>query len=349
MSAVSFRDVSRVYDSVRAVDRVSFNIPEGEFFTLLGPSGSGKTTCLRMIAGFEFASSGSIAIHGQDVSATPPFARNVNTVFQDYALFPHMNVRDNIAYGLMVAGVPKAARHREAEAMLELVQLPGVGDRKPSQLSGGQRQRIAIARALINKPKILLLDEPLGALDLKLREQMQVELKRLQRQVGITFVFVTHDQQEALSMSDRICIFNRGRIEQIGSPDEIYETPKTEFVARFVGNVNLFEQGALPGLMSTERGLIMLRPERISISAGHTSERPQKIAGTVQDSEYLGAFIRYLVRAQNGLDITVHQPNLGHSQHAPRFTPGTTVGLGWDDSALHSIKTTKPIAEGGAG
>ncbi len=334
MSAVSFQNVFRVYDSLKAVDGVSFEIPEGEFFTLLGPSGSGKTTCLRMVAGFEFASSGVISIHGEDVSNVPPFARNVNTVFQDYALFPHMNVRDNIAYSLMVAGKSKAERYKKAEEMLELIQLPGIGDRKPSQLSGGQRQRIAIARALINQPKILLLDEPLGALDLKLREQMQVELKRLQRQVGITFVFVTHDQQEALSMSDRVCIFNQGRIEQIGTPDEVYETPASEFVARFVGNVNLFEGQQAKRLTGDEQ-MTMLRPERIHIDA--VSHPESVIEGTISERDYMGAFIRYNVRCKNDIDLVVHQPNQGVSDLFPRFELNQTVHLSWSANAIHRI------------
>ncbi len=225
MNAVQFDRVSRHYGEVKAVDDISFQIPAGEFFTLLGPSGSGKTTCLRMIAGFEYPSEGEIRLFGEPCSTVPPYDRNLNTVFQDYALFPNMDVRDNIGYGLMLKGVAKAERYRKVDEMLELVRLPGVGNRKPGQLSGGQRQRIAIARALINQPRILLLDEPLGALDLKLREQMQLELKALQRQLGITFIFVTHDQQEALSMSDRICIFNQGKIEQIAAPDTIYDAP----------------------------------------------------------------------------------------------------------------------------
>ena len=252
MSAVSFESVSRLYGDVVAVDKVSFDIEAGEFFTLLGPSGSGKTTCLRMMAGFEFQSSGTIKILGEDCAKKPPYERNVNTVFQDYALFPHMNVRDNIAYGLMVSGVGTKERYERTDEMLSLIHLPDVGDRKPSQLSGGQRQRVAIARALINKPKLLLLDEPLGALDLKLREQMQIELKTLQRQVGITFIFVTHDQQEALSMSDRICIFNKGRIEQIGSPDDVYDRPASEFVASFVGSVNLLKDEQAKSILGIE-------------------------------------------------------------------------------------------------
>ncbi|MEO0760343.1 MAG: ABC transporter ATP-binding protein, partial [Pseudomonadota bacterium] len=228
--AVLFSRVSRHFGEVRAVDAVDLQIGEGEFFAMLGPSGSGKTTCLRLIAGFEQPSDGHIEIFGETADGVPPYRRSVNTVFQDYALFPHLDVRDNVAYGPMIRGVSRAERRRAAEEMLALVQLPGYGDRKPSQLSGGQRQRVALARALVNKPKVLLLDEPLGALDLKLREQMQEELKSLQRALGITFVFVTHDQAEALSMADRVAVFNAGRIQQIGAPEEIYRRPKTRFV-----------------------------------------------------------------------------------------------------------------------
>src|SRR5574339_497788 len=240
-SAIRFDQVSRHFGEVKAVDQVDLEIRDGEFFSMLGPSGSGKTTCLRMIAGFDRPTSGNIFLYGQDVSDLPPYERDVNTVFQDYALFPHMTIEDNIAYGLMIKGISKAERYRQVDEMLDLVRLPGFGHRKPSQLSGGQRQRVALARALINGPKVLLLDEPLGALDLKLRQQMQVELKAIQRRVGITFIFVTHDQEEALTMSDRIAVFNEGKIVQVGTPSEIYEHPKTEFVAGFVGVSNLLQ------------------------------------------------------------------------------------------------------------
>ncbi len=336
MSAVSFESVSRLYGDVVAVDKVSFDIEAGEFFTLLGPSGSGKTTCLRMMAGFEFQSSGTIKILGEDCAKKPPYERNVNTVFQDYALFPHMNVRDNIAYGLMVSGVGTKERYERTDEMLSLIHLPDVGDRKPSQLSGGQRQRVAIARALINKPKLLLLDEPLGALDLKLREQMQIELKTLQRQVGITFIFVTHDQQEALSMSDRICIFNKGRIEQIGSPDDVYDRPASEFVASFVGSVNLLKDEQAKSILGID-GPAMLRPERIQISAADASV-PNRLTGWVVEHEYLGPYIRYQVAIDDRLTLTVNQPNLGNLAPADRFARDTRVALNWDDSAVHAIK-----------
>jgi putative spermidine/putrescine transport system ATP-binding protein len=237
--AILFEQVSRHFGEVKAVDQTDLEIRDGEFFSLLGPSGSGKTTCLRMIAGFDKPTSGHIYLYGQDVSDLPPFERDVNTVFQDYALFPHMNVGDNISYGLMIKGVSKPERVKRVDEMLDLVRLKGFASRKPSQLSGGQRQRVALARALINHPKVLLLDEPLGALDLKLRQQMQIELKNIQRKVGITFIFVTHDQEEALTMSDRIAVFNEGRIVQVGAPSEIYEHPATAFVAGFVGTSNL--------------------------------------------------------------------------------------------------------------
>ncbi len=239
--AVEFQNVSRLYGDVRAVDGVSIGIRDGEFFSMLGPSGSGKTTCLRLIAGFEQLSGGTIHIFGQPASELPPWQRDVNTVFQDYALFPHMSIPDNVAYGLMVKGMAKKARHARAQEALEKVALGFAHHRKPSQLSGGQRQRVAIARALVNQPRVLLLDEPLGALDLKLREQMQVELKKLQQSLGITFIFVTHDQSEALSMSDRVAVFNNGRIEQVDAPQDLYLHPRTAFVAGFVGTANVLQ------------------------------------------------------------------------------------------------------------
>ncbi|MFP2906066.1 ABC transporter ATP-binding protein [Pyxidicoccus sp. 3LFB2] len=261
-TAVELQNVSRHYGSVKAVDGVSLSIQDGEFFSMLGPSGSGKTTCLRLIAGFEQPTAGGILLHGQQAAGLPPYERDVNTVFQDYALFPHMSVLDNVAYGLMVKGVAKAARHREAEAALGLVALGGFGARRPGQLSGGQRQRVALARALINKPRVLLLDEPLGALDLKLREQMQAELKSLQRRLGITFVYVTHDQGEALSMSDRVAVFNQGRIEQVDTPRNLYVRPRTVFVAGFVGTANVVRGELARRLTGSERPF-SVRPEHV--------------------------------------------------------------------------------------
>ncbi|SIQ39691.1 putative spermidine/putrescine transport system ATP-binding protein [Aeromonas sp. RU39B] len=328
MHAVEFERVSRHFGSVVAVDNVSLAIAPGEFFSLLGPSGSGKTTCLRMLAGFEYPSSGAIRLFGNECSTQPPYERPLNTVFQDYALFPNMNVRDNIAYGLMIKGVDKASRHRRANEMLELVRLPDIGDRSPAQLSGGQRQRVAIARALINQPKVLLLDEPLGALDLKLREQMQVELKGLQRQLGITFIFVTHDQQEALCMSDRICIFNQGRIEQVATPESIYDTPATAFVARFVGSVNLFD-GELAQRLTGQHAQVMVRPERIRL----TQQGTPGWSGEIREAEYLGPYIRYRVRIDPAVELIVNHPNEGQ----PRLPLGEPVSLSWADHAVHTI------------
>src|SRR5512139_2358126 len=267
-SAILFKNVSRYFGEVRAVDNIELEIRDGEFFSMLGPSGSGKTTCLRMIAGFDRPTSGQIFLYGQDVSNLPPYERSVNTVFQDYALFPHMTVDQNIGYGLMIKGVPKAERTKRVDDMLDLVRLPGFGYRKPSQLSGGQRQRVALARALVNHPKVLLLDEPLGALDLKLRQQMQVELKNIQREVGITFIFVTHDQEEALTMSDRIAVFSEGKIQQVGTPSDIYERPATPFVAGFVGVSNLIS-GALAEKITGSPRTFSVRPEKIHMSAAN--------------------------------------------------------------------------------
>jgi putative spermidine/putrescine transport system ATP-binding protein len=339
-AAVAFEEVSCAYGAVLAVDHVSLEIREGEFFTLLGPSGSGKTTCLRMIGGFQFPSSGRVLIHGKDATRLPPYERDVNTVFQDYALFPHMNVRDNVAYGLMVRGVARAERYRRADELLELVHLPGMGARRPAELSGGQRQRVALARALVNRPRVLLLDEPLGALDLKLRESMQVELKALQRQVGITFVFVTHDQQEALSMSDRVCVFDRGRIEQIGTPEEIYDRPATRFVAGFVGAGNLLE-GAQARALAGSEAPVMLRAERIRIAARGEAAGPGRRAldGVVKEVEYLGAFIHYIVEVGSGAELLVNQANLGEGAVQRNFARGAEVTLSWADSACHRIGT----------
>jgi putative spermidine/putrescine transport system ATP-binding protein len=286
--AVSFKQVSRHFGSVKAVDAVDLDIGEGEFFAMLGPSGSGKTTCLRLIAGFEQPTSGSIEIFGSQAEGVPPYRRNVNTVFQDYALFPHLNVLDNVAYGLMVKGVGKAEREREAAAALEMVKLPGYGARRPGQLSGGQRQRVALARALVNRPKVLLLDEPLGALDLKLRENMQEELKTLQKSLGITFVFVTHDQGEALSMANRIAVFNDGRIMQVGAPQEIYQRPRSRFVADFVGSSNVLPPDFVQR-WSGQRRWGSLRPEQIRV---HRDTRAEGVQARVVSMNYLGAATR---------------------------------------------------------
>jgi len=292
--AVSFSKVSRHFGSVRAVDAVDLEVAAGEFFAMLGPSGSGKTTCLRLIAGFEQPTSGDISIFGESAVGVPPYRRNVNTVFQDYALFPHLNVADNVAYGLMVKGVAKDERRRAAEEALELVKLPGYGARKPGQLSGGQRQRVALARALVNKPRVLLLDEPLGALDLKLREQMQEELKSLQKQLGITFVFVTHDQGEALSMADRVAVFNDGKIMQVGSPQEIYRQPATRFVADFVGSSNILPPDFVQRYAGQNRWG-SLRPEQIRVATDVTGDG---VSARVVSLNYLGAATRIALEAE---------------------------------------------------
>ena len=293
-AAVSFRQVSRHFGSVRAVDAVDLEIGAGEFFAMLGPSGSGKTTCLRLIAGFEQPTAGSISIFGERAEGVPPYRRNVNTVFQDYALFPHLSVLDNVAYGLMVKGVGKAERHKAAQEALALVQLPGYGDRRPAQLSGGQRQRVALARALVNQPRVLLLDEPLGALDLKLRENMQEELKALQKKLGITFVFVTHDQGEALSMADRVAVFNDGRIMQVGSPEDIYQRPATRFVADFVGSSNVLPPDFVKRWSGQHRWG-SLRPESIRIGR---DEAGDGVSARLVSTNYLGATTKLLLDAE---------------------------------------------------
>ena len=310
-SAIQFRNVSRHFGDVKAVDDVSLEIGNGEFFSMLGPSGSGKTTCLRMIAGFDRPTSGQIFLYGQDVSHLPPYERSVNTVFQDYALFPHMTVGQNIAYGLMIKRVPQDQQKKQVDEMLELVQLGGFADRKPSQLSGGQRQRVALARALVNHPKVLLLDEPLGALDLKLRQQMQVELKAIQQRVGITFIFVTHDQEEALTMSDRIAVFSQGKIEQVGTPAEVYEHPSTTFVAGFVGTSNLVS-GEIAKRITGSDARFSIRPEKIHL--GSQDQQPGadmfSADGKVRDVIYLGLYTRYLVELDGGGDLVVVEQNL---------------------------------------
>ena len=327
-TAVSFQKVSRHFGAVRAVDAVDLAIGEGEFFAMLGPSGSGKTTCLRLMAGFEQPTAGHIEIFGETAEGVPPYRRNVNTVFQDYALFPHLNVLDNVAYGLMVRGVGKAERRAEAEAALDLVKLPGYGGRKPAQLSGGQRQRVALARALVNKPKVLLLDEPLGALDLKLREQMQDELKSLQKALGITFVFVTHDQGEALSMADRIAVFNEGRVMQIGTPEEVYKRPRSRFVADFVGSSNVLP----PDFVARYTGVrqwASLRPEALRLADDGTE---RAIPATVAGRAYLGASTRLSLDA-GGARLHAVVP-----AGAPLPDDGAAVALAFDRADLHVME-----------
>ncbi len=335
--AVRFERVSRHFGAVRAVDEVSFEVEDGEFFAMLGPSGSGKTTCLRLVAGFEEPDAGAIAIHGKAMAGVPPYDRSVNTVFQDYALFPHLSVQDNVAYGLMVRGVAKAERHARAEAMLEQVALGGLGRRRPAELSGGQRQRVALARALINQPEVLLLDEPLGALDLKLRQQMQTELKALQRKVGITFLYVTHDQQEALGMSDRLAVFNHGRIEQIGTPEAVYEHPATAFVAGFVGASNIVDPPTAERLTG-QRLPFSLRPERIRIGVDGAADFV--VEGTVVDVQYHGASTRVDVALDGGGLLIAERAN--DALPGQRLAAGSRVRLGWSAVAMQPLRKDPP-------
>jgi putative spermidine/putrescine transport system ATP-binding protein len=328
-------NLTKHYGDVVAVAGIDLEIEAGEFFTMLGPSGSGKTTTLRMIAGFEDPSSGAIELAGEDVSGVPPFDRAVNTVFQDYALFPHMSVGENVAYGLKVAKVDKGERNRRRDEALEMVRLPGYADRKPAELSGGQRQRVALARAIVNRPRVLLLDEPLGALDLKLREQMQVELKAIQGDVGITFVYVTHDQDEALTMSDRIAVFNEGRIEQVSDPVELYERPASEFVAGFVGVSNTIERQG-------ER--LTIRPEKIRLLAtGDDDAGLRRESGRVAEVAYAGMVTRYTVALDDGGELQLVRQNAEGASAEASPRQGENVVVGWRPehaAAVHG-KTTK--------
>jgi putative spermidine/putrescine transport system ATP-binding protein len=313
--------LTKHYGEVRAVAGIDLEIEAGEFFTLLGPSGSGKTTTLRMIAGFEDPSGGTIELAGQDMAGVPPYARAVNTVFQDYALFPHMTVGENVAYGLRIARVDKVERARRRDEALEMVRLPGYGARKPAELSGGQRQRVALARAIVNRPRVLLLDEPLGALDLKLREQMQSELKSIQGEVGITFVYVTHDQDEALTMSNRIAVFNGGRIEQVSSPVELYERPKTEFVAGFVGTSNLLERD---GTRFT------IRPEKIRLLDASTAPNGLRTErGRIAEIAYAGMVTRYTVALEDGGELQLVRQNAEGASVDAASEQGREVLVGW--------------------
>jgi putative spermidine/putrescine transport system ATP-binding protein len=329
------RRVAKVVDTdgtfpVVAVAGVDLDVYDGEFFSMLGPSGSGKTTTLRMIAGFELPTEGRILLHGQDVTAVPPFDRDVNTVFQDYALFPHMSVGENVAYGLMIRKVPKAERATRVAEALRMVRLEGYEQRKPGQLSGGQRQRVALARALVNRPRVLLLDEPLGALDLKLREEMQIELKSIQQQVGITFIYVTHDQEEALTMSDRLAVFNHGRIEQVGAPAEVYERPATRFVAGFVGTSNLLS-GSVAEQIVGRPGTFTVRPEKIRMAEPDAPTAPDETSATgrIRDVVYLGPDTRFVVALDAGADLVVTQQNLATTSTEALALEGKAVRLIW--------------------
>ena len=344
--------VRKSYGDVNAVDGVDLEIRRGEFFTLLGPSGSGKTTCLRMIAGFERPDEGRIELAGEDVSRLPPAERDVNTVFQDYALFPHMSVAENVGYGLKVQGVKRAESGERVQEALALVRLEGFGDRRPSQLSGGQRQRVALARALVNRPRVLLLDEPLGALDLKLRQQLQVELKRIQSEVGITFVYVTHDQDEALTMSDRIAVMDGGKVLQVGSPRDVYEEPGSRFVAGFVGVSNLLElpvvraEGDAVTADGTANGgtaIVTIRPERIAI--GDQARGECHARGVVKESLYAGPTSRFVVELDGGGELMVVRQNADTGFEDAESLRGRHVVLVW------ARRHTRVIAinEGGEG
>ena len=319
--ALRVRTVRKSYGSVVAVDGVDLVVDEGEFFTLLGPSGSGKTTLLRLVAGFERPDSGRIELGGRDVTDLPPYARDTNTVFQDYALFPHMSVAGNIAYGLRVKGVSRLAREKRVERALAMVRLAGLGHRRPNQLSGGQRQRVALARAVVNEPEVLLLDEPLGALDLKLRQEMQIELKQIQQQVGITFVYVTHDQEEALTMSDRLAVMSNGQIEQVGSPVDVYERPATEFVAGFIGISNV---------LSRDGVRFVVRPEKIRMLAEGEEPDPGTVVerGVVEEVIYVGMSTRYVVHLDRGEQLVAVRQNMDAAGDARKFE-GRPVRLAW--------------------
>ncbi|HET7028228.1 MAG TPA: ABC transporter ATP-binding protein [Candidatus Limnocylindrales bacterium] len=352
MPAVRLVDVTKQFGDVVAVDGINLEVDDGEFFSLLGPSGCGKTTTLRMIGGFEQPTGGLIELQGRDVTWLPPYQRNVNTVFQSYALFPHLSIFENVAFGLRRRGVAGAEVRARVGEMLELVELPGYEKRKPNQISGGQAQRVALARALINRPAVLLLDEPLGALDLKLRKQMQVELKRIQREVGITFIYVTHDQEEALTMSDRIAVMNRGRYEQLGDCESLYERPSTRFVAGFLGVSNLLpvtiegtdgeyaigriDAGStlrLPRTLANGHRQVELgvRPEKIRLH--EPSEELvaglNRLAGVIRDASYTGASTQYIVQTASGAELTVYEQNVERASRAELWAAGEDVVLGW--------------------
>ncbi|NEM91843.1 ABC transporter ATP-binding protein [Galbitalea soli] len=335
---ISLRSLRKTFGSVVAVDSVDLDVADGEFFAMLGPSGSGKTTVLRMIAGFETPTSGQVILDGRDATALPPFRRDVNTVFQDYALFPHMTVQQNVEYGLRVHGVAAQERRRRAGEALDMVRLGEHGARKPTQLSGGQRQRVALARALVNRPRVLLLDEPLGALDLKLREQMQLELKSIQREVGITFVFVTHDQDEALTLCDRLAVFNNGRIEQLGGAQEVYEHPATQFVAGFVGSSNVISGEAARAVLGRD-GAFAVRPEKIAVvprESAAAGPGEVTVAGVVQDVVYAGSITRVVVAGPAGLTLSATLLNSEPTDTAV-VRRADHVTLRWHESAMRSI------------
>jgi len=340
---VQLESVTKAYGDVVAVDDLALEVAPGEFFTMLGPSGSGKTTTLRLIAGFELPDEGRVLLNGADVTRQPPYARDVNTVFQDYALFPHMTIGDNVAYGMKVKRVGRTERNTRTSEALELVRLGGLENRKPAQLSGGQRQRVALARAIVNRPQVLLLDEPLGALDLKLRQEMQIELKRIQQEVGITFVYVTHDQEEALTMSDRLAVFNAGRIEQVGTPAEVYEHPETEFVAGFVGISNVLERP-----VNGQPSRFTVRPEKIRVLEEHEAAEPgaHSETGRIRDVVYIGMVTRYTVELDEGGVLIVTRQNLETTSSEVLEARDKRVRLAWRPEHTYVIETGDEEEEG---
>ena len=370
MADVRLEEVSKVFKETTAVDGISVTVSQGEFFSLLGPSGCGKTTTLRMIGGFEEPTKGRVFLGGTDVTGLPPYKRNVNTVFQSYALFPHLNVHENVAYGLKRKKVAASEIERRVEEMLTLVDLPGLGPRKTTQLSGGQQQRVALARALVNRPEVLLLDEPLGALDLKLRKQMQLELKRIQSEVGITFIYVTHDQDEAMTMSDRIAVMNAGRMEQVGPPHDVYERPATGFVAGFLGASNLLDgevettQGDVAKVRLRAGGVVSLPADRLPVQAGRVrigvrpeklhitpagdaalDPRPNSVEAVVQASTYTGVSTSYQCRTSDGAEVSVYVQNQ-ESQPVAMAT-GAKVRIGWDPGHTFAVQATATQHGGG--
>jgi putative spermidine/putrescine transport system ATP-binding protein len=339
---VQLESVTKAYGDVVAVDDLALEVAPGEFFTMLGPSGSGKTTTLRLIAGFESPDEGRVLLNGADVTRQPPYARDVNTVFQDYALFPHMTIGENVAYGMKVKRVGRTQRSTRTSEALELVRLGGLENRKPSQLSGGQRQRVALARAIVNRPQVLLLDEPLGALDLKLRQEMQIELKRIQQEVGITFVYVTHDQEEALTMSDRLAVFNAGRIEQVGTPAEVYEHPETEFVAGFVGISNVLERP-----VNGQPSRFTVRPEKIRVLEEHEAAEPgtHSETGRIRDVIYIGMVTRYTVELDEGGVLIVTRQNLETTSSEVLEARDKRVRLAWRPEHTYVIESGEEEAQ----
>ena len=333
IKALELKNINKKFNETVALDNIHLEINDGEFFSLLGPSGSGKTTCLKVIGGFEQPDSGNVSLFNENVTDIPPFKRNVNTVFQDYALFPHMNVEENVCYSLKIKKIPKTGQESQVEEMLSTVKLTGYEKRKPSELSGGQRQRVALARSLINKPKILLLDEPLGALDLKLREQMQIELKNLQRQFQITFIYVTHDQQEALSMSDRIAIFNDGKIEQVDTPDNIYKNPKTAFVADFIGTTSLVSK-QLAAELFNYNSAFSIRPENIKINNEQDSKSEFNSKVVITDIQFQGSYYKIICKAN---DLTLTALHYVDTQNTFKINLGDSLELSWDKIDITNI------------